>query len=99
MSFSIEVFTADAEASLAGLFNHSSRVIPNPASTSSIRSRSARNSAVSTGASSCEVRSPAALRADPISLASTIGPGRITLAASRYSRARLNSSVGESACR
>lgn len=52
VSFSIEVFTADAEASLAGLFNHSSRVIPNPASTSSIRSRSARNSAVSTGASS-----------------------------------------------
>ncbi|MEV0308457.1 hypothetical protein [Nonomuraea fuscirosea] len=44
VSLSIAVFT---EASRAGLTSHSSRVIPSPASTTSIRSRSARTSAVS----------------------------------------------------
>ena len=95
-SLSIAVFTDDAEASLAGLFSHSSRVIPSPASTRSIRSRSARTSPVSRCPTNCAVRSPAPLRAVPIIFASTIAPGRITFADTRYSRARLNSSVGES---
>ena len=95
VSLSIAIFTDDAEASLAGLFSHPSRVIP-PASTSSIRSRSARTSLVSRCPTSCAVRSPAPLRAVPIIFASTIAPGRITFADTRYSRARLNSSAGES---
>ena len=88
-SLSIAVFTDDAEASLAGLFSHSSRVIPSPASTSSIRSRSARTSPVSRCPTICAVRSPAPLRAVPTIFASTIAPGRITFADTRYSRARL----------
>jgi hypothetical protein len=40
ISFSIAVFTADALASAAGVVSHCSRVVPNPTSTISSRSRS-----------------------------------------------------------
>ncbi|MFD0887861.1 hypothetical protein ACFQ08_25250, partial [Streptosporangium algeriense] len=59
-------------------------VIPSPASTASIRSRSARSSTVSRCPTGCEVRSAAPLRAVPTILARMGAPGRITLAAIRY---------------
>ena len=96
ISFSIEVFTALAVASTAAVVSHASLVIPSPTSYIGTRSRSWRTCRVSRCSTFCEVSSPAPARALPTIFASVTAPGRITFADIRYSRARLNNSVGES---
>jgi hypothetical protein len=96
ISFSIEVFAALAVASASAVVSHASLVIPSPTSYISTRSRSWRTCNVSRCSTCCEVSSLAPARAVPTIFASVTAPGRITFALIRYSRARLNSSVGES---
>jgi hypothetical protein len=96
VSFSIEVFTALAVTSTAGVVSHCNLLIPSPMSYASSKSRSWRTCKVSRCATFCEVSSVPPARAVPTIFASVTAPGRITLADIRYSRARLNSSVGES---
>ena len=95
-SFSIEVFTTLAVASTAPVVNHANLVIPSPTSYISTRSRSWRTCTVSRCSTCCDVNSVAPARALPTIFASVTAPGRITFADIRYSRARLNRSVGES---
>lgn len=96
VSFSIDVLIDVAVASTAGLVNHASRVIPNPASTLGNRSRSPVICSVNSGASNRWVTAVAVSRAVATISSRLTTPGRTVRFAIRYSQARLNNVVGES---
>jgi hypothetical protein len=95
-SFSIAVFTDAAVASTAGAVSHARRVIPNPTSNLSSRSRSAITCSVSRCATFWCVNAVAVVLAEATICVRVTAPGRTVRAAIRYSHARLNSVVGES---